>query len=149
MSNFFTLRSMLLIATAAFVFAHHSAGAASEASSPGDVFQLTAGKWAWSNIPDQCSENPHYITFSPDRKTAQFRVDKPFQIDEKMVSEYSYTILSSEERSITMVMDGETRRTDSGDRVVWVLILKNPTTYAWRRTDWEPSRLTPDVARCN
>jgi pimeloyl-ACP methyl ester carboxylesterase len=33
---------------------------------------------------------------------------------------------------------GETRKTESGDRVVWDLILLSPDSYCWRRTDWPP-----------
>jgi hypothetical protein len=116
---------------------------------PQDVFQSVTGKWAWRDKPNQCDENPHYISFSPDRKTAYFRVAKPFENEGKMVSEYSYTVLYSEGATIAMLLNGETRRTDFGDRVVWVLILKNPTTYTWRRTDWVPSNSTADVGRCN
>jgi hypothetical protein len=114
-----------------------------------DVFDLVSGKWAWTDKPDHCKENPHFISFSPDRKTAFFRVEKPFEVDGKMVTEYSYTVLYSEGNTITMFVNGEKRRTNYGDRVVWVLILKDPTTYAWRRTDWPPNSATPDVGRCD
>ncbi|MBI2306127.1 MAG: hypothetical protein HYU78_02380 [Rhodocyclales bacterium] len=148
MSRFRCTRAAHLFLAAACCHAGIATATVSE-SPPQDVFGLVSGKWAWSDKADQCTENPHYISFAPDRKTAYFRVKKPFEHEGKMVSEYSYTVLYSEGNTITMLVNGETRRTDYGDRVVWVLILKDPATYKWRRTDWPPSNSTPNVRRCD
>lgn len=127
-----------------------AAGAPSTESIVGeDIFRSLAGKWAWNHIPDQCSEDPHYISFSADRKTANFRVDRPFMRDDRLVTEYSYEIRQHDGNTLTMSMHDETRRTATGVPVVWVLILKDPKTYTWHRTDWESARVTPDVIRCD
>lgn len=59
-----------------------------------------------------------------------------------------YRGLYAEENRITMLVDDETRRTENGDRVVWVLLLIEDTTYYWRRTDRPKGNGTSTVSRC-
>jgi hypothetical protein len=47
-----------------------------------------------------------------------------------------------------MYLEDETRRTQAGDRIVWVLILQDPKTYVWRRTDWGADQSTKKILRC-
>jgi len=59
-----------------------------------------------------------------------------------------YQVMYAEKNMITTVIDGEERRTDAGDRVVWVLVLNNPASYHWRRTDWKAEVRTAEIVRC-
>lgn len=124
------------------------AEANSPRTSPGDLSSVITGKWAWADKQNGCAEEAHHILFSADGKRAHFRTLKPFEYKGKMISEYSYTVLYQEGNRITMLLDNEDRRTQFGDRAIWVLILATPDIYRWRRTDWAPDMATPDVKRC-
>jgi len=123
-------------------------GANTTQTTPRDLLGVLTGKWAWSDKPKGCTEDAHHISFSADAKRAIFRTEKPFEYKGKMISEYSYSVLYREDNRITMLLDNEDRRTQFGDRAIWVLILTAPDTYRWRRTDWASDTGTPDVKRC-
>ena len=46
--------------------------------------------------------------------------------------EFSYTILYTDDNAIAMYMTDEPRRTSSGDRMIWVAVLKNKDRFQWR-----------------
>jgi len=113
-----------------------------------NLFQLVAGIWGWQDSKE-CEQNPHTISFSAGKTQATFRHKKPVALhDGGTAATVTYQIIYAERNMITMYLDGETRRTTDGDRVIWVLVLLDKNTYAWRRTDWEPNRKTKNILRC-
>ncbi len=60
----------------------------------------------------------------------------------------NYKVLKVEGNVMTMFVEGETRKTASGDPVVWSLVLVDDNRYYWRRTDWEAGSGTSHVLRC-
>lgn len=110
-----------------------------------DIFHKVAGTWEWKHHIGTDRYNPHTITFSDDNKIANFTTMKPFKSHGNLISFYTYNVLSNDDKSITMSLNGETRKTDSGDLVVWILFLKGTDVYCWRRTDWKSSACTKDI----
>lgn len=108
-----------------------------------DIFDLVQGKWAWADR--QCSHY-HYISFTPDHGRAQLQYYKDGKASEPFESDY--TVLYAEGNSITMLLDFEDRRTENGDRVIWVLKVKNRNVYCWRRTDMASDECSRDIRRC-
>lgn len=63
---------------------------------------------------------------------------------------YIYTILETLDDRIVMQVDGETRKTDSGELVIWEFIFEKNGEYSWRRTDWPSDhRVQPFQRQCN
>lgn len=63
---------------------------------------------------------------------------------------YIYTVLEVLDDRIIMQVDGETRKTDSGELVIWEFIFEKDGEYSWRRTDWPSEyRVQPFQKRCN
>ena len=48
-----------------------------------------------------------------------------------------------------MISPAETRRTSSGEPVVWDLVITAPDVYQWHRTDWPENGLTRAIIRCS
>ena len=112
-----------------------------------DIFKAVAGKWAWEGT--SCSDSAHTLSFSADRAHMTYKAGKPFKSATGATTDTSrYNVLYAEDNKITMYLEGETRRTGNGDRVIWVLVLQNPDTYAWRRTDWAADSVTKKILRC-
>jgi hypothetical protein len=113
------------------------------------LFKTVAGKWGWKDSDTSgCGSNFHTISF-PNDKTMTLTFSKPFKsVTGAMTNVSTYDVLYAEGNKITTLIQGETRRTDAGDRVLWVLILKDPNTYAWRRTDWRAEGMTKEIERC-
>lgn len=61
----------------------------------------------------------------------------------------SYRILYFEGNDVTMFLEGETRETELGDKVVWVLRLRDETAFCWRRTDWPDYACTAELTHCH
>jgi len=115
-----------------------------------EVFKLVEGTWG-SKDPStySCDQNPHTIKFTNDSSRAIFSVRKPIPMaDGRITDRYAYKVLYAEGHKITMMVEDEIRRTPQGDRVIWVLILRDKDTYYWRRTDWPAQNGTSDVVRC-
>ncbi|MBI3703006.1 MAG: hypothetical protein HY244_03925 [Rhizobiales bacterium] len=107
-----------------------------------DLFRTVAGTWGWKDhAPSSCQTNPHTIVFSEGNSKMLLK-------HSKSANTTTYRVLYAEKNQITMLVDGEQRRTELGDRVIWVLDLKDSNTYAWRRTDWKRDSRTGDIVRC-
>jgi hypothetical protein len=76
-------------------------------------------------------------------------MSKPYKSPEgKEVRAAVYKVLSINGDTITMFLNGETRRTEGGDPIVWTLVLLNDNAYVWRQTDWPPDGATVPYIRC-
>ena len=113
-----------------------------------DIFAVAEGTWDWAGQPGTCRDNPHRISFSPDRRQMVLSYRVPFDsVTGKQVS--TYDILLVTRHGIRGSIVDETRRTPDGDLVVWDLVLTSPTTYRWHRTDWPAAGYTPELIRCD
>jgi len=106
----------------------------SEEIDPALVRSLS-GKWAVSSESEGCETGALHIRFSDDQRYMYIEHGKPYMWHDQQINLTKYLLLYSEGSSITMYIEGEDRRTKQGDRVIWLIILKNPSEYAWRRYD--------------
>lgn len=114
-----------------------------------DVFRLAVGTWDWTGTDGFCRDNPHTITFSPDRKFMILTFAKPDTGDDGQIQQtYRYEIRGHTKNSVRGFIEGEDRRTDAGELVVWDLVLMSPDEYRWHRTDWDEGGFTKGVLRC-
>lgn len=114
-----------------------------------DVFAVAAGTWDWTGAEGFCADNPHTISFSPDRSVMTIVPRKPW-VDSSGVetAKAEYDIQGHDENHIRGLMRGETRLTDSGEPMVWDLVLTSGASYRWRGTEWVPGGYTDEVRRC-
>lgn len=140
----------MLLGVAIALFATVSARAQAPPPPNAGLFQSVAGKWGWKDSPDySCETNPHFITYSESNRRLTLTHAKPFiGVGGQSKTDSVYDVLYAESNKITVYLQGETRRTKSGDRVIWVLVLLDKDTYAWRRTDWEADEMTKHIVRC-
>lgn len=114
------------------------------------VMDVLPGVWDWEAAPQRCQENPHSISFTPDRRSMEVRHPKGAVMDKEAPRIVTvYQVLSESPDSLRMRIVGETRRTDAGEPVVWDLVLLSRDSYCWHRTDWPSQGCTGRVLRCN
>ncbi len=115
------------------------------------IFDRMTGDWALPFTEGMtCAENPHSLTFSADRRRAFFRWTGPMINYRGEVDQAGdYTVLNHDDGGITMALEGETRVTEAGDPVVWILRPANGVDgYCWGRTDWPGGRCVALHVRC-
>ena len=59
-----------------------------------------------------------------------------------------YKVLAVNGNVLTMFIEGEDRKTDGGDPVVWSLVLNGENEFYWRRSDWPKGMVTGSFRRC-
>jgi hypothetical protein len=119
------------------------------ADSADAVFDLAAGVWDWQAADSFCVRNPHRVWFSPDRSHMYIYYTRPWT--DSLGNSDSGAVYQIRQHSAShirgFILD-ETRRTPTGELVVWDLVLTSPNSYAWHRTDWEPGAYTKPIDRC-
>lgn len=116
-----------------------------------DIFVRMTGTYgALHSTALSCRENPHHLTFSADRRRALFRMEREVtDYEGKHRREAAYSVLGHDDSSITMALDGESRRTAAGAPVIWILrIVPTIDGYCWGRTDWPPLQCNHTQIRC-
>lgn len=90
-----------------------------------------------------------------DCKTAQrFAVSadrKTIVLTEKGEDKWAvrYLVLRSEKNRILMFIEGEERKTESGDPILWWAYFEGPDRFRWRQYDWAPDeRTAAEWRRC-
>jgi hypothetical protein len=118
------------------------------------AFSTAVGTWDWESTDSTCLGNTHTISFSPDRSTMTLTFVKPLDA-ETGERDFHYRVIAAGEgavpgfpHSILAAMEGETRRTESGELVIWGLLLATQNRYHWHRTDWPETGVTHAVVRC-
>ena len=118
------------------------------------VFDLAVGTWDWAKGDSTCLGNKHRISFSPNRREILLTFEEPLDTTSND-RVFTYRILAAGSKIhrelpfvIRAAMEGETRKTDAGDLVVWDLILATPNRYHWHRTDWPNLGITGAIIRC-
>ena len=117
-----------------------------------DIFEALEGQLfgGLTSVDSSCAKAPHRIRFSHDRSRATFNwaADITSYLGER-AREARYTVLGHDDTTITMQLDGEQRRTASGEAVVWILSpITRPEGYCWGRTDWPAGRCVGAHIRC-
>lgn len=118
-------------------------------------FKMAVGTWDFAHGDSTCIGNTHTISFTPDRQTMILTFNAPR--DTTRASRLAtYNVLSAGRghfldypHTIRGAIDGETRRTATGDLVVWDLVIVTPNRYHWHRTDWPEDGMTGAVIRCD
>ncbi len=126
-----------LLLAAAAVFLTTSPTLANEAL----VSSLESGQWGWPEGKNTCAKNPQTIHFADNRKTMEITWNNTH-------SPATYKILYFNANTITSILDGETRVTKTGDRIVWMMKVKDGTHFCWRRTDWPGHACTDHLKKC-
>jgi len=132
MKHFVLIAALVLPQLASAVAAPNTEGISATSNS---IFSRIEGRWDIVSNSKPCTEGTdiHVIRFNKERTVAHFeRPNPPKGEDGKPVNSYSYTVVYSDEKSITMHLVGEKRKHRTGDDYIWVIQEKEPGTYAWR-----------------
>ena len=119
-----------------------SGGVAMADELPALIGVLSDGEWGWPEGENTCPLNPQKLEFSRSGEILTIRWNHTHD-------PAVYRVLYNDSDSITMLLNGEDRLTDSGDRVIWQLVVKGADRFCWRRTDWPGYACTPDLQRCD
>ena len=97
-----------------------------------------------------CAHNPQTITFATDHHSATFAWQSAITFfTGKQERIGRYRIFAASDDRITMAIEGETRLTEGGSTVVWILrLVQDGRAYCWGRTDWQPEQCVAVHFRC-
>lgn len=101
---------------------------------------LSRNTYGASKGDNRCENNPQTLSFSADLKTMTYVFADGLSA--------TYNILYWSEGSFTSIIEGEERKTDAGDLVVWQLKLAADESFCWRRTDWPSYACTAPWVPC-
>lgn len=107
---------------------------------------IATGTWGLDADGVRCDENPHTIEFPPDGRTMVLRYAKG--VGDKPPFVANYRLIGEGPGFLRMKLDGETRKTETGDLVEWDLVLLSADSYCWHRTDWQEGGCTKPATRC-
>jgi hypothetical protein len=108
-----------------------------EVPASSDIFTAVTGRWDWEGAEGFCERDPHTIAFSPDREVMIITAARPWTDSAGVVHQRTeYDIEEADQNRIRGRIRGETRLTQTGEPVVWDLVLQSPDEYRWHRTDW-------------
>ena len=116
------------------------------------VFDRARGQYGSASDPaNSCAANPHQLDFMALPPHALLSWSKPrFEENGLPTTGERYDILSNDDTSLTLRLEGDNRRTDTGAQAIWVLRLTtNPQGYCWGRTDWPVVRCEQQQVRCD
>lgn len=97
-----------------------------------------------------CTQNPQHVSFLEGGRRALVAHDRPVtDLEGKQRLQGTDTILSQDDQGITLRFDEESRLTEAGDLIIWVM---RPALgvdgYCWGRTDWPQERCDNLRLRC-
>ncbi len=125
---------------------------AAPALAEGNLAAKVAGQYGSVDDPAfSCAENPVDLQFTDRPPHGIFTWDTARKIhDDSLAQQAVYDLLGETRLGLLMRLEGETRRTDSGAPVVWVL---RPDAdfggFCWGRADWPLVRCISPFRRCN
>ena len=113
----------------------------------GPIREVLVGNWQWKGIP--CDEAPSY-SFSNDGAFMYVRSERGMKMGDasKSYTDVTYMILDESSHVLRTQIDGEDRRTERGDIVVWDLVMLSQNGFCWHRTDWPAGSCTKVLRRC-
>lgn len=100
----------------------------------------------WTDPNTTCADNPHRISFAPDRRTFTLVYDHEspqgrFQLG-------VYDVKGATATTVRGALRNEDRVDDSGALVEWTIEVVSEREYCWRRSDWPSHACTPPRVRC-
>ena len=117
-----------------------------------DVFGSLRGQYGSASDPaTSCAANPHTLDFMAQPPHALFNWTKPVaDAAGQMTTGERYDLLDHSDSTLTLRLEGDPRRTDTGDRPIWILRLTTqPEGYCWGRTDWPAVHCEDQQVRCD
>lgn len=125
------------------------------AAAPGAGLALEAEEMEglWEAVDGQnnsCAVNPARLSVTRGPDHVSFDWPVPFVVfDGSLRSRVDYDLAEERPDALVLRLEGETRRTDGGERVVW-LLRPNPdrSQFCWGRTDWPLIRCENTYRRC-
>jgi hypothetical protein len=119
------------------------------------VAALTAeemeGNWESVDGSDNtCAANPARLTVERGPDHVIFDWPEPFAVyDGSIRNRVDYDILEERPDALVLRLEGETRRTEGGDRVIWLMRPDAARdSFCWGRTDWPVIRCEHPYRRC-
>jgi hypothetical protein len=103
-----------------------------------DALDTFRGEYGSATDPaTSCATNPHQLDFMAQPPHALFNWAKPWTDEAgNTVSDQRYDLLSTQGNTLILRLEGDTRRTATGDRPIWILRqTTQPQGYCWGRTD--------------
>jgi hypothetical protein len=115
-----------------------------------EIFAVASGTWDWAGADGFCDRDPHTISFDDDLTVMTLTHREPY-VHEDGTEQFTweYDIVLHDRRRIRGIMRGETRFTESGDPVIWDLVLKSADAYRWKQTDLPVFGYSGENHRCN
>lgn len=114
--------------------------------------EIMQGSYGSATDPaGSCQVNPHEMSFlaSPPHLFLSWKQPWVTASGETETGR-RYDLLVMDAGSFTLRREGETQRTDSGDRPIWILRrTSNPEGYCWGRADWPLVRCEDQQLRCD
>jgi hypothetical protein len=107
---------------------------------------IASGTWGFDIDGVRCNENFHTINFPESGETMILRYAKG--VEGQPPTEAVYRLLGEGPGFMRMKIEGEKRTTDTGEPVVWDLMLLSQDSYCWHRTDWQEGGCTQPAYRC-
>jgi hypothetical protein len=113
------------------------------------IRSVLPGRWDWAEASPRCGESAAQFAFSEASSELRVHVPTGVYLDRTLLGpDATYRIVGESPRVMRMHMLGETRRTETGDLVVWDLVLLDADSFCWHRTDWPPEACTKRLTRC-
>jgi hypothetical protein len=114
-----------------------------------DVIGQLTGTFGMPETPEfSCAVNPITIIFSTDRRVMTSTMASPIiDYEGKLRKSGDYDVQSMDATGLAVALVGESRLTDAGDPVVWVL-RPTPDGFCWGRMDWAETVCESYHVRC-
>lgn len=112
--------------------------------------EVVTGQWGWT--AEECRKSPKSISFSSDGGLMYYQSTpgaSGLLLGDQVLDKVTYQILGEGRRVLRTIIEGETRKTESGNVVMWDLVLRSNDSFCWHRTDWAANACTRPVSRCD
>lgn len=117
-------------------------------NSSADIYNRVSGIWGMEAPGLNCKSLPSEYKFGDRNKTMSITSNKNQPMHDGTTREVvNYKVISSDDSSITLAMENETRANKNGELALWKIVLVNNNTFYWQisgdpQTQWGP------VVRC-
>ena len=97
-----------------------------------------------------CATNAHRLSFASNPPHAFLEWQEDWVMDGGLLSNRAvYDLVGEAGDALILRLEGEHRRTDSGQRVIWIMRPNaDYSGYCWGRTDWPLVRCVDPQIRC-
>ena len=107
------------------------------------------GRWDWVQASPRCGDTGGEYSFSADGRQLLVHVPAGVWFGTEPAGQHvTYEVLDELQGTLRVRAIGEPRKTDSGDTVVWDLVMLKRDAFCWHRTDWKAGECTERLTRC-